>query len=401
VAAHAAGVRNGRIFLSYRRDDTLYLAGRLYDHLAHRFGHANVFMDVASMMGGDKWVEAIRNAVGSCQVLLVLIGPRWLDIRDEHGHRRLNDPDDVVALEITTALEHGIRVIPVLVDGVSMPRPTELPVVLARLADRHALHIHHQSFGTDVGILLEMLERSLPPTPSRPHARQFAPAAQSRTSDGAWPDPDQAKTGGDFLAILRRTCIHAGSPSPAEIVARTGGLLQIRDVEYLMGTPPGLWTDRQEHWILLSYLLAGLGREEQIGRWESALDRVLRADPERRRLHIRRRLAARSAAILAIVGVVFSGFAGGVITTAWSVLTGAEQLGLLAGYLAMIGALRFGQSSLLLHAWRNGGTDPRASRTMTLGTALAFVAFGTAVLYYHYHPETVPLFIADLVGRLG
>ena len=111
----------GRIFISYRRVDTPHVAGRLFDRLEARFGAGNIFMDVDSIDPGLDFAEAIERAVGSCDVLLALIGRHWSDIVDEQGRRRLDDPEDFVALEIRTALRRKIRVIPVLVDGAPPP----------------------------------------------------------------------------------------------------------------------------------------------------------------------------------------------------------------------------------------------------------------------------------------
>src|SRR5215213_4899040 len=124
MAESAAG-STGRIFLSYRRDESAYPAGWLYDRLANRYGGGQVFKDVDSIRLGDDFVEVITRAVGSCDVLLALIGDEWLTITDEHGRRRLDDPGDFVRLEIEAALARNVRVIPVLVDGARMPRPDE------------------------------------------------------------------------------------------------------------------------------------------------------------------------------------------------------------------------------------------------------------------------------------
>ena len=107
----------GRIFISYRRQETAYPAGWLYDRLAGRFGRGQVFKDVDSIQLGDDFVEVITRAVGSCDVLLALIGERWLTISDEHGGHCLDDPNDFVRLEIEAALTRKVRVIPILVDG--------------------------------------------------------------------------------------------------------------------------------------------------------------------------------------------------------------------------------------------------------------------------------------------
>ena len=96
----------GRIFISYRRADTQHVAGRLFDRLAEHFGAGNVFMDVDSIEPGLDFAEAVDNAVGRCEVLLALIGSHWVDAVDEHGNRRLEDPDDFVRLEKLVAGGH-------------------------------------------------------------------------------------------------------------------------------------------------------------------------------------------------------------------------------------------------------------------------------------------------------
>jgi hypothetical protein len=132
----------GRVFISYRRADTTpHLAGRLYDRLESRLGDGNVFMDVDSIQPGLDFVEAIEKAVGSCDVLLALIGTRWVDAVDERGRRRLEDPDDFVTVEIAAAMRRGIRVIPVLVDGAAPPRREDLPPALEGLARRQAVRL--------------------------------------------------------------------------------------------------------------------------------------------------------------------------------------------------------------------------------------------------------------------
>src|SRR5689334_13148226 len=92
-----------RIFISYRRDETAYPAGWLYDRLTEQFGEGSVFKDLDSIDLGDDFAAAIANAVAACDVLLALIGDRWATMTDDHGHRRLDDPDDFVRREIEAA----------------------------------------------------------------------------------------------------------------------------------------------------------------------------------------------------------------------------------------------------------------------------------------------------------
>ena len=151
----------GRIFISYRREETAYPAGWLFDRLAEHFGDAQVFKDVDSIELGDDLVEMITRAVGSCDVLLALIGDQWLTATDEGGRHRLDDPDDFVRLEIEAALTRNVRVIPILVDGARMPRAAELPASLAELARRQALELSPARFNFDTSRLLRVLDRTL------------------------------------------------------------------------------------------------------------------------------------------------------------------------------------------------------------------------------------------------
>jgi glycerophosphoryl diester phosphodiesterase len=154
-------VTPGRIFISYRQQDSAYPAGWLYDRLAERFGNGQVFKDVDSIGLGADFVEVITNAVASCEVLLAVIGPSWLDARSAEGHRRLDDPNDFVRLEIETALNRGVLVIPVLVGGTPIPKPGDLPASIARLVRHQALELSPQRFHADAARLLEAIDRTL------------------------------------------------------------------------------------------------------------------------------------------------------------------------------------------------------------------------------------------------
>ena len=151
----------GRIFISYRRDETAYPAGWLFDQLARHFGRDKIFKDVDSIELGDDFVEVISVAVGSCDVLLALIGNRWLTITDKAGRRRLDDPRDFVRLEIEAALTREVRVIPILVEGAQMPSADELPASLAKLVRLQALELSPIRFDSETARLLKILERTL------------------------------------------------------------------------------------------------------------------------------------------------------------------------------------------------------------------------------------------------
>jgi TIR domain len=150
-----------RLFISYRREDTAGHAGRLYDSVSGRFGDHNVFMDIELPPGID-FVERIRQAVGACHVLLVVVGPRWATLEAEGGTPRLAEPDDFVRLEVETALRRpDLTVIPVLVAGARMPEPEDLPEGIRPLARRNALEMSDLRWRFDIGRLIETLETHL------------------------------------------------------------------------------------------------------------------------------------------------------------------------------------------------------------------------------------------------
>jgi hypothetical protein len=150
--------RRLQIFISYRRPETAWPANWLYQQLAEHYGNSQVFMDVATIEPGDDFVAAITTAVKSCDVLLALIGDRWLTITDSEGQRRIDDPDDFVRLEIKTAFEHNVRVIPMLIDGVTMPRAVDLPTSIAPLAYCQARELSPNRFVLDLDRLFKALD---------------------------------------------------------------------------------------------------------------------------------------------------------------------------------------------------------------------------------------------------
>jgi tetratricopeptide (TPR) repeat protein len=151
---------SGQIFISYRRDDSAASAGRLYDHLLAQFPNDQIFIDVDLDPGID-FLEAIEASVGSCDVLIAVIGKNWLLSTDEAGKRRLDNKEDFVRLEIATALKRSILVIPVLVEAASMPRSYDLPDDLKPLARRNALEVSHSRFNADFGRLVTAIEAIL------------------------------------------------------------------------------------------------------------------------------------------------------------------------------------------------------------------------------------------------
>jgi TIR domain len=162
-AATAEGVVDGqgqinKIFICYRRDDSASSAGRVKDRLEQEFGPDLVFMDVDAIPFGVDFVKVLRAEVAKCDVLITVIGPSWLIIRDEKGNPRLDDANDFVRIEIAAALQRGIPVIPLLVDGAKVPKANQLPSDIERLAFRHGLEVRHSSFRSDMDRLIRGLK---------------------------------------------------------------------------------------------------------------------------------------------------------------------------------------------------------------------------------------------------
>ncbi|MEJ2116805.1 MAG: toll/interleukin-1 receptor domain-containing protein, partial [Alphaproteobacteria bacterium] len=130
-----------KIFISYRRQDTLPIAGRIYDRLSGKFGAERVFMDIDSIPYGVDFQGWLDGEVSKASIVLALIGAGWIDARDEMGRRRLDNPDDFVRIEIESALRRDIPLIPVLIGGAPMPKAGELPETLRPLARRHAAFV--------------------------------------------------------------------------------------------------------------------------------------------------------------------------------------------------------------------------------------------------------------------
>jgi hypothetical protein len=152
---------SSKIYISYRRDDASAWAGRLYEFLLKHFSRKEIFMGVDSIEMGLDFVKTFEEVVGSCDVLITIIGAHWLTCTDGQGERRLDNPEDFARMEIASALRRNIRVIPVLVDGASMPRSVDLPDDLATFASRVALQLSHDGFRIDSKQFVKVLKRAL------------------------------------------------------------------------------------------------------------------------------------------------------------------------------------------------------------------------------------------------
>lgn len=224
------------IFISHRRESGSAYAGRLYDRLADHFGETQIFMDVDNIRVGLDFVEQIEKAVQECDVLIVVIGKAWLTTKDEEGTRRLDNPSDFVRVEIQAGLGRNIPVVPLLMGGARMPKASELPDALAKLARRHAMKMSDERFRADMARLIEHISEyvsgagstgKLTSAPKR--QPRSAPKSKSisvpKLKPASTPERKPAVPGGDeqrsHAGLLKAVFGRDFTPSPTELFPGT------------------------------------------------------------------------------------------------------------------------------------------------------------------------------------
>lgn len=163
-----------RMFMSYRRSDSISESGRMHDHLEREFGARNVFKDVDDIPPGLDFRKVLDDEVAQCDVLLVIIGQKWVSAADDDGNRRLHNPDDFVRIEVESGLKRGdeVLVIPVLINNAKMPSKIDLPDSLHELTYRNAVTVRNDpDFNRDMNRLIHYIrhytKRSRPTVPPR------------------------------------------------------------------------------------------------------------------------------------------------------------------------------------------------------------------------------------------
>jgi hypothetical protein len=148
-----------KVFICYRREDTRPTAGRIHDSLkAELKSNVEIFRDVKNIPYGDNFVTVVEKALKECDVFLPLVGSRWLDVTDEQGQRRIDDPGDTVHIEIATAIRRGVPIIPILIDRAGLPKVKELPTALASLVNYHGLEIDNDHYEDGIEKLVDALK---------------------------------------------------------------------------------------------------------------------------------------------------------------------------------------------------------------------------------------------------
>ena len=148
-----------RIVLSYRRNDQPIAVAWIHEHLANHYGSDQVFIDVADMVPGKNFRQHLSEVLGQADVLIVVIGSKWLEADANGDSRLVADPDDHVRFEIQTALERDMIIIPLLLDGAKMPRAAVLPADFASFALLHAAELQTRETKLHVYRLMTNIER--------------------------------------------------------------------------------------------------------------------------------------------------------------------------------------------------------------------------------------------------
>lgn len=170
------------VFISYRRSDSADVCGRANEALTAAFGEHAIFRDIDSIPAGARVRSEIGDTLAKCKAVLVMIGPQWLGARGADGTRRLENPADVVRIEIETALQNPrLRVIPVLINNAHMPGVAELPISLRALRELNAASLRQDpDFHHDITRLIAELSALGVPRVALP-AHPTAPISKSTT----------------------------------------------------------------------------------------------------------------------------------------------------------------------------------------------------------------------------
>lgn len=177
-----------KIFISYRVKDTQAATGRLVDALKQYFDDDQIFMDIDKIEPGLDFTEVIPRYLDSSEVMLAIIGPDWMAYNKDKNTYRIHEPHDWVRVEIATALQRNIRVVPVLLEGASLPEEDQLPDDLKPLLRRQSYEISNKRWKFDSEQLVDFLKRIVgaPPPQPRPQPKPPVPQASDRKSTKYW-----------------------------------------------------------------------------------------------------------------------------------------------------------------------------------------------------------------------
>lgn len=165
-----ADVRVAGIFVSHGRQEGLAAARAIVRRLRDTFGASNVYSGSDELTFGEDLGAKLEERLNACRCMLVLIGPWWTaSINAAKGEDRwLEHHDNLARHEISSALQRGLKVIPVTIDGTAMPRRKDLPADLQPLVDRNWFGLRLDRLDADMSSLLAVLSWGMPPKESAP-----------------------------------------------------------------------------------------------------------------------------------------------------------------------------------------------------------------------------------------
>lgn len=214
------------IFISYRRQDTRAEARAIYERLSRDLPGERIFIDLEGIDYGVDFSRVIDEQLKQCQVALVLIGERWLEVGPVSagaGRRRIDDENDFVRLETRAVLQRDIRVVPVLVGDARLPSSDELPEDLRPLLRRNKFDLDFETFDADMGRLVASLKRmaadasakpGAPPSPAPEMASPPPPTAKSEPHTSTAPAPRKPRPRAAPIAPAEREPAVASKPAP-------------------------------------------------------------------------------------------------------------------------------------------------------------------------------------------
>ena len=147
------------IFINYRRDDSGEHAAKLFSQLRKQFDDQHIFIDVYRIEPGTRFTEEIETALTKCDFFLAVIGMNWLTITDKNGRPRIESASDLVRNEIEFALQNELEIIPILVDGASMPESEKLPNSLRGLTSFQAMTLQSKGLKKEVAQIVGRIDR--------------------------------------------------------------------------------------------------------------------------------------------------------------------------------------------------------------------------------------------------
>jgi hypothetical protein len=233
----------GSIFISYRRADSPGYVRALLSDMRNTFGGKQVFLDMEDIAAGSDFPIIIDEAVRNCELLLALIGPKWVELRDESGQRRIENLTDFVRLELGAALECKIPIIPVLLENAKMPKADELPDELKLLSTLQGISLTYDRWDDDIARLFVAIERI---TVEPQVERQYS-GALDRLDQGHW---QEALTEFEEIASIQ--------PHYLDVPERIKPLRELTKNWSRLGPKANRWHDLASRYPLMLMVIVSL-----------------------------------------------------------------------------------------------------------------------------------------------